>query len=356
MAQDMEESAPAAAAPDAASPATIEFEHRFFGSFPDLFFRMSEGRREPLAVIRLGAGDAALNFRSIKSEFSIAAESPDGRMLALVEESLAFVNAIRPGDPVPKEVLTDDAPWEPSEAHKQTAFHRVTVQLATWSMGCEAVITDPEQLLRLTEDPATKQRIVAAFDQAAAELGLEPARKAEVIDLVKAFGAELAYVEALRDRTRGIGAIAEKVDAFRKLNSHSKSILTATEPVARMIGAASEDFARRFETVDGQTGEIISAIKNFESRVGLIRKARDGLFRRLNAWTPIFGAWQHAVVERSRTFEDLIDRTFKFLAPRFMTVQEWQSAVRPAAVRAATTNVRKFSWSENRTDARHVWR
>lgn len=114
MTDAVEEKAGATATPEPATAVAalplppsgvVTFQHRFF-AYPDLFFYRPEFGGEPVAVIKMGDNEVALSFRGIKSEFDITDDSPDGQMLRLVGEALGFVNGLRPGDPIPKEVLT----------------------------------------------------------------------------------------------------------------------------------------------------------------------------------------------------------------------------------------------------------
>ena len=57
-------------------------------------------------VVQLGDKQAALPLISLQREFDILDDSADGRMLALIAQSLDFVAGLRLGDPLPKEVLS----------------------------------------------------------------------------------------------------------------------------------------------------------------------------------------------------------------------------------------------------------
>ena len=85
----------------------VGFEHSFFLTPKGAYFRLSEHTGEPVFVINMGDGptdEAVLPFPGIKSEFAIADDSADGRMMALVGAGLEFVKALRLGDPLPQEI------------------------------------------------------------------------------------------------------------------------------------------------------------------------------------------------------------------------------------------------------------
>lgn len=324
-------SPPPVTAPAGPPPSVVAFEHRFFGSFPDLFFYRPEFGGDPVAVVKLGDNEVSLNFRGIKAEFNIADGSPDDAMMKLVSEGLSFVNGLRVGDPIPKEVLTREASWEPSELHFQIAYNRLTLQLATWMSGKENVITNPEELMQLAEDPQTKQKVTNAFEQAAEQLGLGRDRKAEVIDRIEGLSKELAYIEALRDKARTLGMIEQKLQALGRLYGLERSMGEILNPCARLANNAHKQFKARFQAVDNQTAEIIEVLKALDMKIEIIRNARDDLHRRLMAWTEVFDAWTACRAEISEDNADLVQETYRFLAPRFLMVSEWALVTKPAA-------------------------
>ena len=93
----------------------VHFEHKFCGSFEDLYFRLTD-------------------------------QTADGQVLSKVAEGLQFVRGLRVGDPLPKEILTREASWEPSERHLRIARQRLTMQLVTWLAGNEHIFTSSEKL------------------------------------------------------------------------------------------------------------------------------------------------------------------------------------------------------------------
>ena len=80
-------------------------------------FRRRDGDDTPVVVVRLGEREAAMPLRSLQREFGIADDSADGRMFGLIAEALDFVPALRLGDPIPEEVLSGAASWDPEPEH-----------------------------------------------------------------------------------------------------------------------------------------------------------------------------------------------------------------------------------------------
>jgi len=86
---------------------------------------------------------------------------------------------------------------------------------------------------------------------------------------------------------------------------------------------ALDEFRSLFEQADAQTGEIISALRNIEAEKTFIQDIRDELHTKLMAWDDLLDDWDRLRVEVSDTAEELLTRTYRFLAPRYMPVDEW---------------------------------
>ena len=81
-------------------------------------FRRAEADDTPVMVMSLGERTAAVPLRALQRELGIADDSPDGRMLGLIAQSLDFVAGLQIGDPLPAEVLDGRASWTPGATHR----------------------------------------------------------------------------------------------------------------------------------------------------------------------------------------------------------------------------------------------
>lgn len=309
--------------PEEDLPTVVRLEHSIFRSDPGAYFRISEHTGEPVLILDLGEGEVVLPLSGIRREFDIAPDSPDGVMMTVIAEGLHYVTALRPGDSVPKEILTGEASWQVEPRHTRVAYQRLTMQLVSWLSGEEVALTDPNQLLQIAADERTKEIVNNAFDEAADAMGIGRQRKEELIELVESLAKELAYIEALRERYRAITKMAEKIEGLRAFYSSEHAMLEIVMPVARLCRIAVQELGDIFSELDGQTGEILSMLRNIDWQIKGIKKARDNLRRRLLAWDDILEAWRQAEVRRSIPNERLLRETYRFLAPRFMPVDEW---------------------------------
>lgn len=301
----------------------VQFEHKIFNSFEGAHFRRSSQDGEPVLVVDMGAGEVTMTLAGIQNEFKIADTSPDGQMLRLIGEALDFIKALKPGDPIPKEVLTGEPSWEVSDRHIEIAKQRLNMQLVTWLSGGETLITDPEALLQIAEDPKTKDKVNNAFTEAAQQLGFGGDRQ-KVVGLIEMLGKELAHIEALRDMYARVIEIDKKIQTLRKLYAHERSVFDIADRVARLMKVAVDSFDDTFSQTDANTGEIMSVLKNIDAQVAYIRKARDLLYRQLMAWEEMFEMWPRVEPQRSPKIPDILRETYRFLAPRYMPVDEWK--------------------------------
>lgn len=300
----------------------VHFEHKFFGSFEDLYFRLTD-TGEAVAVIKLASNEAVLGFDGIRREFMLTDQTADGRMLNQVAEGLQFVRGLRIGDHLPKEILTREASWEPSERHLRIARQRLTMQLVTWLTGNEHIFTSAEELMQIAEDPQVKKNVSLAFSEAAEALGLGRDNREKVVEYIETLAKELAYIEAERDIYAEIKRNDEKVQGLRRLYSSDRGMIETTDQVARLYQRAMKVLVDFFDQVDAQTGEILAMLKNIDNQIEYIRKVRDELHRRLLPWEDIIPVWKTVFVVKSEENILRIRELYQFLAPRFMQVNEW---------------------------------
>jgi hypothetical protein len=324
-------------------PTVCVLAHRGFVLMGAPLFRRAETDATPVMVVTLGERQVSVPLRALQREFAIVDDAPDGRMLALIVEALEFVSALRIGDPLPREVCTGEASWEPDAMHLALASMRLRMQLVAWVNAGVAVdapqMTD-DALLRLGDDPVVRRQVQEALDHAAAALGL-PNREA-VIELLEDLAHELAFIEALRDRLlHRVQAMVQKVAHMaQSLRGDAPQMDTLTQ-VRRLSLLALKQFARKFDELDANTGEVMAALRNANSQRTFIRSSRDFLYRSLRAWQPILDEWGAAGSDLDDGARELLGRTYQFLAPRYMPVTEWLSPTRPERTKAP---VRQMTW------------
>lgn len=307
-------------------PAQCVLENAVFTRLANATFRRAESDGAPVMVVPLGDGVAALPLRSLQREFGIEDDSADGRMLALIAESLDFVAGLSIGDPLPSEVLTGRASWQPGSKYEQAAATKLRLQLLAWVDPALAGQGGPAPSLeRMETDPALRAAVQRAFERATAELGLSDPR--EVMQLVADVAGELAYIEALRETfLRRVHSMMARLDGLSTGAVMNIERQTTLSRIRRLAHAANAQIRSRFEEVDAQTGEVLATLRHVERHTIFIRAQRDWLYRSSRAWEPLLVEWDSAMPGLDDAAWGRLHRTYHFLAPRFMPVQEWFSA------------------------------
>ena len=301
----------------------FDFQHKVF-SLPSAFFCLDPGSKQPVLNILLGDLKAALPFNTLMESFQIEEGSHDARLLGNVAKGLAYVKQIRPGEQIPGELLDGRASWSVEDRHRAIAKGRLTVQLVSWITGSEMIVVNADELEQVVEDPQTKPRVKAAFAEIAEKLGLKDNYEQYLTDRIEDLTQELSYIEALRDRFNRIRAIS---DHLARLTQLYRTDRTLCSEIARMQGLLRKPvraYDSIFEQADAQTGEVVGALKSFETTVRFIRKIRDDLRTKLLEWEELIQAWDSTPIERSPAVEQLQKQTYRFLANRFIETKVWE--------------------------------
>ncbi|WP_216850883.1 hypothetical protein [Acidisphaera sp. L21] len=307
-------------------PERCVLQSHVFTTFGEIRFRRSDTDGKPMMAVTLGEREAQLPLSSLRREFGIEEDSPDGRMLDLIGSALEYVPSLAPGDRLPTEVLTGEASWRPSPQHIRLATTRIRLNLVAWlspnSRWANAE-RDEITLLRLADDQGLKDEVVEVAMPAAQKLDLHDATN--VLRLLEEMSHELAYIEALRQRllarVEGLcRRMAQVLLARRRMTTASDTL----GQVHRLAMLAYKQLRDRFDDVDAQTGEFSSMMRNVDNQRAFIRSNRDWLYRNQRSWDPLLGQWD-GVDEMVDDITALLAKTYQFLAPRFMPTKQWQT-------------------------------
>lgn len=314
---------PPDAAPAPMRDTHFDFQHKIF-SLSGAFFAMDPTAKEPVLHITLGDLKAALPFQTLKESFNIEEDSHDARLLGVVAKGLRFVKQIRPGEKIPGELLDGSASWSVDEKHRLVARGRLTVQLVSWITGSEMIVVDIDELEQIVEDPQTKARLKTAFNAIAEKLGITENAEQYITDRIDDLTQELSYIEALRDRFKNIRAISENLARITQLYRTDRNFVSEVARMQGLLKRPLKEYDAIFEQADAQTGEIVGALKAFETTVTFIRKIRDDLREKLIEWEELLHAWDGVPIEKSQTIEQLQKMTYRFLANRYMESKVWE--------------------------------
>jgi len=317
------------AAPTANRSTHFLFDHKVF-TVEGCRFVMSRVTDEPVMRLKLGKLEVEVAVDKLCQEFKIDPKSFDGQLLTMAAKGLKYVREIRPGDTIPNELIDGTASWRVDDKHFQIAKGRLTMQLVTWLTGGETVISSPEELEQLVEDPAIKARVNEAFRMIADKLSLSGDAEEEVEKRIDLLAKELAYIEALRERCHLLGTIRQGLEAAHRIYKLER---TVKEEIVRMQTLSLPpitDMENRFHQVDAQTGEILVMLRKFEQNISYIREMRDDLHQMLMPWDELLEQWEGTPVERGPALEALLKQTYQFLARKFSQASQWKLAPRVA--------------------------
>ena len=320
-------------------PSVCLLNHRGFAMMGDVTFRRSDTDGASVMAISFGEREATMPLGSLQREFGIPDDSPDGRMLALIAESLDYVAGLRLGDPLPAEVTSGEASWEPKSQHRQSAEQRLQMQLVAWlgRNGGSGNLGD------IGSDAGQRASIQTALNQAAIAIGV--ANAAAVLPLIAAIAGELAYIEALRDSLlKRIEGMVESGATLGVGWRGDSTRLDTLKQVRRLSKVALEQVALRFDQIDAQTSEIIATLSNVDAQRVFIRSNRDWLHRSWRAWDPVLAGWRPPPYQLDDGAWKLLGRTYHFLAARFMPVTEWRGFVANHSKRESLKAANVLRW------------
>lgn len=326
-------------------PTRCAFDHPGIAALRNPVFRLTEGDRVPALAIKLDGSEAVVPIKSVSKLFAIVPGSPDAKMLQLVGESLRFVGAMRLGDPLPAEVLTGEASWTPTEYHREVASARLKLQLVRQICGpLEADPITPAMLVASIDDPSFRPRVQDSLQQAAESLGLQGGRAA-VVSLIEELAVELSYFEALRERLLDrIQALGHRLATLaQEGGSMAKARRETLMQVVRLRVIGQGQVASRFDQVEQQTKEVSAVLGDTQQQRVLLRPVRDWLYCTQMAWEPLLTEWEAlAPGPPTERLWRALDALYRFLAPRYMAVHEWQTMM--AAQGTAAETAKAYVW------------
>jgi len=324
----------------------LTLEHPLFSRVAGVSFRRSASDGEPVMVVPFEEREATLPLPGIKREFEITDDSADGRMLALVAESLSYVTALFPGDPLPAEIVNGEASWTPSISFLRRAKIRLRVQLIGWldPAAARLAVRDLEGGDRMETDPELKTALYNASRKAAEALGA--ADPLEVMARIDALANEFAYTEALRNEllVPVQALLARTARMAAQLNRSDGVRADSLNRVQKMTTTTLNELAGRFEKIDEVCRDIIALLREPEVRVAFIRENRDMLYRNRLGWDPILEQWNDLDEDDDTALWLAVANTYQFLARRYLTVTEWPSFAALRSSLAAGKKLNGMRW------------
>jgi hypothetical protein len=318
-------------------PQICFLSHAGFRMLGEPVFRLSEGTRVPSMVIQLEGHEAVLSLASIAREFRVDVDSQDGQMLSLIEQALDFVVSVKIGDKLPSELNGGVPSWEPNEQDRRIASSRIRhnlVRCVFARMG-KPVTLSGGGTPGWEDDPKNKVLVQDAIVGAAHQL--DDTDEADVAGRVASLCEEMAYIENLRRAlARGLVHIRDKL-LHIKIGEVQVSQQELVKQVQLLARLGNKEIMARFDEVDVRLDDILAMLRDLPAVTASMRGQRDWLFRTNRAWAGVFADWAAAPKHVDEFLIKVAERTYVFLAPRYMSFQEWTTAeakMKKSAVRS----------------------
>jgi hypothetical protein len=244
-------------------------------------------------------------------------------MLSLIEQALDFVVALRLGDVLPSELNGGESSWKPTEQDRKVAVSRVWHDLVrcVFARSGQTVTISGAGSPGWEDTPANRAWLLKAVDGAVTQLG-DP-NAAEVTARVASISEELACIETMRRTlTRGMAGPREKL-LLVPVTQLPVSRRDTMKQVQALMRRGLKEVTNRFDEVDARLDDILAMLRDTLAAIAWLRQQRDWLFRTRQAWEPVFADWANAPTHVDEFLWKAVERTYGFLAPRFMSFQEW---------------------------------
>ncbi|MGF1463611.1 MAG: hypothetical protein ACFB2Z_10670 [Maricaulaceae bacterium] len=291
---------------------------------PDAAFRWDDRRGEACLHVSLGDVTARISLAQIRREFKIATGSPDWHLLSMVDPALKFVSEVRPGDTIPKELLTGEASWTVAPEHPMIARGRLYAAVCMHALGEPTAMPHVGDLVDFTESKLVRKRGDEAFGRLALEAGLEDAGQAR--QTVETIARDFAYLEALRDCFNRIFNLAVKFDAERRRAGQDRTKREEYERILALARDAGKPPREAFKRAEALLADPAQLVNDSEGAISLIRRLRDALHIDSKRWVDIETAWERGDTRNSDREESLRRTTYQFLAKNFLDSAHWRAA------------------------------
>ncbi len=303
--------------------AIFDFRHRVF-SLPGARFAIDRRAKATMFYIYLGNLTVSLTPAVLRREFNIEPSSQDSHLIELAAQALRHVNEIRPGDSIPKELIDGTASWSVEERHRLIAKAKLLAQVASWFARDKAAASVENILAAMETDLVAKEEFQNAFAAIAKSLGLDAARKQEIIDHIDAIARELCYIEALRDHASQLRKIQEQATQLAKMSKGDPALNEELARVLVLLKPPVQEFAGRFTQVDAQTSELIAMLRDPHHQIDLIRSARDEIHSHLLAWDDIFERWRDRPAVLNHDTDENVHTLYHWLAANYAPSRVWR--------------------------------
>lgn len=296
----------------------FDFDHPMFRL--DGWFERSSDGSGPAFRVRLDGLSVSLPFDYLRRRGARPGTS-DADLLDLIEQALDFAPRIRPGDPVPTELIDGTASFQIPPALGEFTRLRFTLEVAGAIDGGSKLSPgrDLAALVEKARRPEIQQAMQRAFRAAAARVGIPEGRPLGVVDRVDQIAGELAFVEGLREPFEAVRGIEAACRTFARQYRIDRAGLEEVTRVLSLVRPPVAAMEARFAACDGLAANLDPALRDVDGAVRAIRNARDFLRKNLVLWAELIEEWRRQADRR----EALIRAAYRFLARHYPQGMVW---------------------------------
>lgn len=309
-------------------PRTVQFRHPFFLAHAEGVFRRGESDGEPVFAVALGEQRVVFDLASLKREFVNAEYAEDGKMLDRVALGLRYVRSLAIGDGLPDELLTGEASWQPSEKSRATAEKRIVAGLVKWSENLDVRLSEPEDLRWFIDTHVDPELIARSIARLADKIFPDDENGVERVEsLIGDLTTEYTYLETIKGMLAPVEQFGDTLAAIRRAHDTGNGN-SEVDAVIRLHTIALKMFRAQIAAVNASVEDIFLAMTEFSRCQRRLRKLRDNLYASLTAWHEVLEPWHSVSADASNMGEvmPLVTDIYRFLAPRYMPVDEWTLA------------------------------
>ena len=315
---------------NAAAPAgvlkTVEFQHPYFRTNADGYFRLDDTNRRPVYVVSLGDQAGIVSFYSIRQELMAGEHGADQAMLDAVAAALNYVAEIRIGDDLPSEIVTGEASWQPAPHHAKLASGRVVASLVKWHELHSDPIARPHQLQRFLSAKVDRAKISAALRALDDAVGAELGGMLALNPILKEMVGKLAYIEALRESIERVRRIGDILETVRRIGGGQANDTHEVAAVLRVFNHMMRSFDDQLCSIDTRLHDMPAAVGDTAALYEHMRGVRNRLRCQLVAWEDQLDIWQGVDRNQIKLTEvaPKVGALYRFLAPQYSPVDEWE--------------------------------
>ena len=300
---------------------TFVFQAKVF-RIADAYFARADNTGNAVFHLPLGGCSASLPLTSIRAEFNIDSDSEDGRLLCRVEQALRYVQQVRHGDSLPREIIDGSASWKFAPQHLMIARGRLWHALLVWA-GLETQLELQQScLVSYAGGEAVVAQRGAVLERLQGAAGKTTCPVDQIEKMLEAVAREYAFIEALFAHFRDIFDLRLR---FACAGEKYGGTADGVAEYGRIVALCQEPLRKAhnsFKVAKTLIGDPPALVLAHDRTVEALRELRDDLHREAEKWRPLAEKWRTDPGDEQGRVERRRD-TYRFLAQNWARGENW---------------------------------